>query len=124
MNEDTFEVPEGAEYRYLVQEEDNEEVQYVRRRTYVSPLLVLSKGCITLMGMTVLSLLGLATYLAYVSQTLPRGLARVTTDGGAFQGRHVSLLSCVVDGWGQRGCVVLMLHSLIWFYSLFLNQYK
>ncbi|XP_056463472.1 LOW QUALITY PROTEIN: para-nitrobenzyl esterase-like [Gadus chalcogrammus] len=88
MNEDTFEIPEGAEYRYLVQEEAEVEVQYVRRRNYVSPLLVLSKGCITLIGLAVLSMLGLAAYLAYLSQTLPRNLARVTTDVGVFEGRH------------------------------------
>ncbi|XP_059928169.1 fumonisin B1 esterase-like isoform X1 [Gadus macrocephalus] len=88
MNEDTFEIPEGAEYRYLVQEEEEVEVQYVRRRNYVSPLLVLSKGCITLIGLAVLSMLGLAAYLAYLSQTLPRNLARVTTDVGVFEGRH------------------------------------
>ena len=108
MNEDTFEVPEGTEYRYLVQEEgEEEEVQYVRRRNYVSPLLVLSKGCITFIGLAVLSMLGLATYLAYVSQTLPSGLARVTTDVGVVEGRHVSLFSCC--GWvSQRGRVVRM----------------
>ena len=94
MNEDTFEIPEGAEYRYLVQEEEEVDVQYVRRRNYVSPLLVLSKGCISLVGLAVLSMLGLAAYLAYLSQTLPRNLARVTTDVGVFEGRHVSLFSC------------------------------
>ena len=95
MNEDTFEIPEGAEYRYLVEVE----VQYVRRRNYVSPLLVLSNGWIKLIGLAVVSALGLSTFLFWplwpgVSQTMPRNLARVTTDVGAFEGRHVSLFSC------------------------------
>ncbi|KAK0149466.1 Para-nitrobenzyl esterase [Merluccius polli] len=90
MNEDTFEVPEGTEYRYLVQEEDEEEVQYVRRRHYVSPFLVLSKGCITLITLGVAALLSLAAYLAYVAQTQPPGRAVVSTDCGDYQGRHES----------------------------------
>lgn len=89
MNEDVFEVPEGTEYRYLVQEEGEEEVQYVRRRHYVSPFLVLSRRCIFLVCLGVLSLLTLAGYLAYVAQTLPPGSAQVTTDCGEFQGRQV-----------------------------------
>ncbi|XP_055788561.1 para-nitrobenzyl esterase [Salvelinus fontinalis] len=88
MNEDVFEVPEGTEYRYLVQGEGEEEVQYVRRRHYVSPFLVLSRRCIFLVCMGVLSLLTLAGYLAYVAQTLPPGSAQVTTDCGEFQGRQ------------------------------------
>ncbi|XP_059204121.1 para-nitrobenzyl esterase [Centropristis striata] len=88
MNEDAFEVPERTEYRYLVQEEDEEEVQYVRHRHYISPLLVLSRRCIVLICLAVLALLALATYLGYVAQTLPPGVATVTTDCGEFRGRH------------------------------------
>lgn len=90
MNEDAFEVPERNEYRYLVQEEDEEEVQYVRHRHYINPLLVLSRRCIFLICLGVLALLSLATYLGYVAQTLPPGLVQVTTDCGEFRGRHVS----------------------------------
>nr|XP_057933488.1 para-nitrobenzyl esterase [Doryrhamphus excisus] len=88
MNEDAYEVPERTEYRYLVQEEDEEEVQYVRHRTYISPFLVLSRRCIVLICLGVLTLLVLATYLGYVAQTLPPGLAQVTTDCGDYRGRH------------------------------------
>ncbi|XP_071370030.1 para-nitrobenzyl esterase isoform X1 [Centroberyx affinis] len=88
MNEDAFEVPERTEYRYLVQEEGEEEVQYVHHRHYISPFLVLSRRCVFLLCLAVLSLLSLAGYLAYVAQTLPAGLARVSTACGGFQGRH------------------------------------
>lgn len=90
MNEDAFEVPERTEYRYLVQEEEEEEVQYVRHRHYINPLLVLSRRCIFLICLGVLALLSLATYLGYVAQTLPPGLAQVSTLCGEFRGRHVS----------------------------------
>ncbi|XP_068995744.1 para-nitrobenzyl esterase isoform X1 [Embiotoca jacksoni] len=88
MNEDAFEVPERTEYRYLVQEEDEEELQYVRHRHYISPLLVLSRRCIFLICLAVFALLALATYLGYVAQTLPPGVAQVTTDCGEFRGRQ------------------------------------
>nr|XP_061811066.1 para-nitrobenzyl esterase-like [Nerophis lumbriciformis] len=88
MSEDAYEVPERTEYRYLVQEEDEEEVQYVRHRHYISPFLVLSRRCILLICLGVLALLVLATYLGYVAQTLPPGLVQVTTDCGEFRGRH------------------------------------
>ncbi|XP_029904358.1 uncharacterized protein LOC115357119 [Myripristis murdjan] len=88
MNEDTFEVSERTEYRYLVQEEDEEEVQYVRHRHYISPFLVLSRRCIFLIALGVLSLLCLAAYMAYVAQTLPPGIARVSTDCGDYRGTH------------------------------------
>ncbi|XP_026233587.1 para-nitrobenzyl esterase isoform X2 [Anabas testudineus] len=88
MNEDAFEVPERTEYRYLVQEEDEEEWQYVRHRHYISPFLVLSRRCIFFICLGVLSLLALASYLAYVAQTLPPGFAQVTTDCGRFRGRQ------------------------------------
>ncbi|XP_042276362.1 para-nitrobenzyl esterase [Thunnus maccoyii] len=89
MNEDAFEVPERTEYRYLVQEEDEEEVQYVRHRHYISPFLVLSRRCIFLICLGVLALLALATYLGYVAQTLPPGLAQVSIVGcGEYRGRH------------------------------------
>ncbi|GLD55686.1 uncharacterized protein AKAME5_000812600 [Lates japonicus] len=88
MNEDAFEVPERTEYRYLVQEEDEEEVQYVRHRHYISPFLVLSRRCIFFICLGVLALLALATYLGYVAQTLPPGVAQVSTDCGEFRGRH------------------------------------
>ncbi|KAM7015966.1 para-nitrobenzyl esterase [Tautogolabrus adspersus] len=89
MNEDVFEVPERTEYRYLVQEEGGEEeVQYVRHRHYINPLLVLSRRCIVLICFGVLALLLLASYLGYVAQTLPPSLAEVTTDCGEFRGRH------------------------------------
>ncbi|XP_023248932.1 uncharacterized protein LOC111644324 [Seriola lalandi dorsalis] len=88
MNEDAFEVPERTEYRYLVQEEDEEEVQYARHRHYISPFLVLSRRCIFFICVGVLSLLALATYLGYVAQTLPPGVAQVATDCGEYRGRH------------------------------------
>ncbi|XP_075939268.1 para-nitrobenzyl esterase [Anarhichas minor] len=88
MNEDAFEVPERTEYRYLVQEEEEEEVQYVRHRHYISPLLVLSRRCIVLLCLGVLALLSLAAYLGYVAQTLPPGVTQVSTDCGEFRGRH------------------------------------
>ncbi|XP_035484095.1 para-nitrobenzyl esterase [Scophthalmus maximus] len=88
MNEDAFEVPERTEYRYLVQEEAEEEVQYVRHRHYISPFLVLSRRCIVLICLGVLGLLALATYLGYVAQTLPPGVAQVSTDCGTFRGRR------------------------------------
>ncbi|KAM3877257.1 para-nitrobenzyl esterase [Diretmus argenteus] len=88
MNEDAFEVPERTEYRYLVQEEEEEDVQYVRHRHYISPVLVLSKRCIFLMSLGVVALLALAGYLAYVAQTLPPGLAQVSTDCGDYRGTH------------------------------------
>lgn len=90
MNEDAFEVPERTEYRYLVQDEDEDEVQYVHRRRYVSPFLVPSRRCVALVCVCVVSLLALASYLAYVAQTLPPGLAQVATSCGEFRGRHVS----------------------------------
>uniref|UniRef100_A0A3Q2ZJJ5 Carboxylic ester hydrolase n=1 Tax=Kryptolebias marmoratus TaxID=37003 RepID=A0A3Q2ZJJ5_KRYMA len=88
MNEDAFEVPERTEYRYLVQEEDEELVQYVHHRQYISPFLVLSKRCIFLICLGVISLLMLAAYLGYMAQTLPPGIAQVSTDCGDFKGRH------------------------------------
>ncbi|XP_056134698.1 para-nitrobenzyl esterase [Lampris incognitus] len=88
MNEDAYEVPERTEYRYLVQEEGEEDVQYVRHRHYISPFLVLSKRCIFLICLGVLLLLTLAGYLAYIAQTLPPGLAQVSTDCGDYRGRH------------------------------------
>nr|XP_040018719.1 para-nitrobenzyl esterase [Gasterosteus aculeatus aculeatus] len=90
MNEDAFEVLERAEYRYLVQEEEEEEeeAQYVRHRHYISPLLVLSRRCVLLIGLGVAALLSLAAYLGFVAQTLPPGVAQVTTDCGQFRGRH------------------------------------
>uniref|UniRef100_A0A1A7YMI6 Carboxylic ester hydrolase n=1 Tax=Iconisemion striatum TaxID=60296 RepID=A0A1A7YMI6_9TELE len=88
MNEDAYEVPARTEYRYLVQEEDEEEVRYVRHRHYVSPFLVLSKRCIFLICLGVLSLLALAAYLSYVAQTLPPGRAQVSTACGDFKGQH------------------------------------
>lgn len=90
MNEDAFEVPARTDYRYLVQDEDEDEVQYVHHRQYISPFLVLSRRCIFLICVGVLALLALASYLAYLAQTLPPGLAQVTTDCGDFRGRHVS----------------------------------
>lgn len=88
MNEDVFEVPERTEYRYLVQEDGEDEVQYVHHRQYINPLLVLSRRCIFLICLGVLALLSLASYLGYIAQTLPPGLAEVTTDCGEFRGRH------------------------------------
>ncbi|XP_029354988.1 uncharacterized protein LOC115041580 [Echeneis naucrates] len=85
---DAFEVPDRNEYRYLVQEEDEAEVQYVRHRQYISPFMVLSRRCIFFICMGVLALLTLASYLAHVAQTLPQGIAQVTTDCGEFRGRH------------------------------------
>uniref|UniRef100_A0A673BZJ4 Carboxylic ester hydrolase n=1 Tax=Sphaeramia orbicularis TaxID=375764 RepID=A0A673BZJ4_9TELE len=88
MNEDAFEVRPSTEYRYLVQDEDEDEVQYVRHRTYISPLLVLSRRCIVLIVLAVLALLIIATYLGYVAQTLPPGLVQVSTACGDFRGTH------------------------------------
>lgn len=95
MNEDAFEVPERTEYRYLVQDEEEgeeggQEVRYVRHRHYINPLLVVSRRCLVLICLGVLALLTLATYLGYLAQTLPPGVAVVTTHCGKFRGRHVS----------------------------------
>lgn len=89
MSEEGFQVPARGEYRYLVQDDD-EEVQYVRHRQYISPLLVLSRRCIVLICLAVLSLLIIATYLGYVAKTLPPGLAQVSTPCGTYRGKHVS----------------------------------
>ncbi|XP_051579819.1 para-nitrobenzyl esterase [Myxocyprinus asiaticus] len=86
MSEDVFEVPEGTEYRYLVQDEEEEEIQYVRRH-YVSPFLVVSRRCMFLIGCGVLALLTLAGYLAYVAETLPPGLVEVMTECGWLRGQ-------------------------------------
>lgn len=90
MNEETeaFEVSGRNEYRYLVQDEDEEEVQYARHRHYVSPLLVLSRRCIALITAGVLALLVLATYLGYVAKTPPPGAALVVTPCGTYKGTH------------------------------------
>ncbi|XP_061671612.1 para-nitrobenzyl esterase isoform X2 [Syngnathoides biaculeatus] len=88
MSDDAYEVPERTEYRYLVQEEDEDEMRYVRHRHYISPFLVLSRRCILLICLGVLALLVLATYLGYVAQTLPPGLVQVTTDCGEYRGRY------------------------------------
>uniref|UniRef100_A0A1A8EXU2 Carboxylic ester hydrolase n=2 Tax=Nothobranchius korthausae TaxID=1143690 RepID=A0A1A8EXU2_9TELE len=88
MNEDAYEVPARTEYQYLVQEEDEVEVQYVRHRHYVSPFLVLSKRCIFLICLCVLSLLALAAYLAYMAQTPPPVRTQVSTACGDFKGQH------------------------------------
>lgn len=86
MNEDAFEVPARNEYRYLVQDEAEEEVQYARRY-YVSPFLQVSRRCMFLIGCGILALLTLAAYLAYVAQTPPRAYAQVHTDCGLLHGR-------------------------------------
>lgn len=85
MSEDVFEVPARNEYRYLVQDEGEEEIQYVRRH-YVSPFLVLSRRCMFLIACGVLVLLALAGYLAYVAQTPPPGFAEVFTECGWLRG--------------------------------------
>lgn len=90
MSDDAFEVRERTEYRYLVQDEDEEEEQYVRHRHYINPLLVLSTRCIVLICLTVAALLALATYLGYMAQTLPPGVTRVKTLCGEFRGQYVS----------------------------------
>ncbi|KAI5629670.1 hypothetical protein C0J50_2171 [Silurus asotus] len=86
MNEDAFEVPERNEYRYLVQDEAEDEIQYVRRY-YVSPFLQVSRRCMFLIGCGILGLLTLAGYLAYVAQTPPHGYAEVLTDCGLLHGQ-------------------------------------
>ncbi|KAI4880926.1 hypothetical protein NFI96_010190 [Prochilodus magdalenae] len=86
MNEDAFEVPARNEYRYLVQDEGEEEIQYVRRH-YVSPFLLVSKRCMFLIACGVLALLALAGYLAYIAQTPPPGFAEVLADCGWLRGR-------------------------------------
>ncbi|XP_028811537.1 uncharacterized protein LOC114765545 isoform X2 [Denticeps clupeoides] len=85
MSEDVYEVPEVNEYRYLVHEGGEEEVQYCRRH-YVSPFLVVSRKCMFLIALGVASLLALAGYLAYVAQTPPHGLVEVNTDCGWLRG--------------------------------------
>ncbi|KAG9334527.1 hypothetical protein JZ751_007526 [Albula glossodonta] len=85
MSEDVYEVRERNEYRYLVQEEGEE---HYCRRSYVSPVLVLSRRCIFLIASGVVALLALAGYLAYVAQTPPHGYADVYTDCGALRGRQ------------------------------------
>lgn len=90
MSEDAFIAPERAEYRYLVQDEDEDEEQYVRHRHYVSPLQVLSRRCILLICIAVATLFGLAIYLGYEAKTLPPGMTRVSTQCGDYRGRHVS----------------------------------
>ncbi|KAM9481130.1 fumonisin B1 esterase [Clarias gariepinus] len=87
MNEDAFEVPARNEYRYLVQDETEEEVQYARRY-YVSPFLQVSRRCMFLIGCGILALLTLAGYLAYLAQTRPRGYAEVLTDCGLLRGKR------------------------------------
>ncbi|XP_027869795.1 uncharacterized protein LOC114142640 [Xiphophorus couchianus] len=86
--DDAFEAPQRNEYRYLVQEDEDEEVQYVRHRHYISPFLVLSKRCIFLIFLGVVALLALAAYLGYAAQMLPPGRAQVSTDCGEFRGKH------------------------------------
>uniref|UniRef100_A0A8C6S287 Carboxylic ester hydrolase n=1 Tax=Neogobius melanostomus TaxID=47308 RepID=A0A8C6S287_9GOBI len=71
MSEEAFQVSGRNEYRYLVQDENEVEVQYARHRHYVSPLLVLSRRCIALICVGVLALLVLAMYLGYMAKTLP-----------------------------------------------------
>lgn len=86
MSDDIYEVPEGTEYRYLVQDEEQEEIQYVRRH-YVSPFLVVSRRCMFLIGCGVLSLLALAGYLAYIAETPRLGRTEVETECGWLRGR-------------------------------------
>uniref|UniRef100_A0A1A8MWC8 Carboxylic ester hydrolase n=2 Tax=Nothobranchius pienaari TaxID=704102 RepID=A0A1A8MWC8_9TELE len=88
MNEDAYVFPARTEYQYLVQEEDEVEVQYVQHRHYVSPFLVLSKRCIFFICLGVLSLLALAAYLGYMAQTPPLGRTQVSTACGDFKGQH------------------------------------
>nr|XP_055030449.1 para-nitrobenzyl esterase-like [Misgurnus anguillicaudatus]XP_055030450.1 para-nitrobenzyl esterase-like [Misgurnus anguillicaudatus]XP_055030451.1 para-nitrobenzyl esterase-like [Misgurnus anguillicaudatus] len=85
MSDDIYEVPEGTEYRYLVQDEEQEEIQYVRRH-YISPFLVVSRRCMFLIGCGVLSLLALAGYLAYIAETPRLGRAEVETECGWLRG--------------------------------------
>ncbi|XP_043120657.1 para-nitrobenzyl esterase [Puntigrus tetrazona] len=85
MSEDVYEVPEGTEYRYLVQDEEEEQIQYVRRH-YVSPFLVVSRKCMFLIGCGVIALLSLAGYLAYVAETPPPRVAEVQTECGRLRG--------------------------------------
>lgn len=88
MNEDAYEVPERNEYRYLVQDENEEEAKYARRH-YVSPFLQVSRRCMFLIGCGIFALLTLATYLAYVAQTRPLAYAQVRTDCGLLHGRWI-----------------------------------
>uniref|UniRef100_A0A8C1UEJ6 Carboxylic ester hydrolase n=1 Tax=Cyprinus carpio TaxID=7962 RepID=A0A8C1UEJ6_CYPCA len=85
MSEDVYEVPEGTEYRYLVQDEEEEQIQYVRRH-YVSPFLVVSRRCMFLISCGVIALLSLAGYLAYVAVTPRPGVAEVETECGWLRG--------------------------------------
>ncbi|XP_016120328.1 fumonisin B1 esterase-like [Sinocyclocheilus grahami] len=85
MREDVYEVPEGTEYCYLVQDEEEEQIQYVGR-LYVSPFLVVSRRCMFLISCGVIALLSLAGCLAYVAETPPPGVAEVETECGWLRG--------------------------------------
>lgn len=106
MSDDAFNAPEGAEYHYLVQDEDEDEQQYVRRRHYVSPLQVLSRRCILLISLAIASLLCLAVYLGYEAKTLPPGMTRVSTECGDFRGRYVSP-NTLINSTFDRAMVIL-----------------
>ncbi|XP_048828106.1 para-nitrobenzyl esterase-like isoform X2 [Brienomyrus brachyistius] len=86
MSEDAYEVRDGAEYRYLVQEE-GDEVEHYSRRRYVSPFLVVSRKWIFIITVGVLSLLALAGYLAYVAVNPLHRSAVVSTNCGYVRGR-------------------------------------
>ncbi|XP_034051513.1 para-nitrobenzyl esterase [Thalassophryne amazonica] len=88
MNEDVFEVQDRTAYRYLVQDEEEDEVQYVSHRHYVSPFAVLSKRCIFLICVCVFLLLNLAIYLGYKANTPHPAIAQVSTDCGEYQGTY------------------------------------
>lgn len=87
MNEDAFEVPVRNEYRYLVQDEAEEEIQYARRY-YASPFLTVSRKCMFLISCGILALLALAGYLAYLAQIPPSRYAEVLTECGRLRGRN------------------------------------
>ncbi|XP_062861196.1 para-nitrobenzyl esterase [Trichomycterus rosablanca] len=87
MNEDAFEVPARNEYRYLVQDEAEEEIHYAHRY-YASPFLTVSRRCLFLIGCGILALLSLAGYLAYLAQTPRLGYAEVLTECGWLRGRR------------------------------------
>lgn len=91
MDDEAFEAAGRTEYRYLVQEDEEQaEVRYARPRSYVGPVLVLSRRCLVLVGGVVLALLLLASYLGYLAQTPPPSIAVVTTACGDLRGRHMN----------------------------------
>ncbi|CAL9701234.1 unnamed protein product [Knipowitschia caucasica] len=88
MDEDMLVSSGRSEYRYLVQDDEDQEEQYAPQRQYVRPPLVVSRRCMVLVIVAVVGLLAVAVYLAYVSTTLPPGAARLSSPCGTYRGLH------------------------------------